>query len=39
VDIQALKRIHRQLVAELGATLDRYQRMLGAEISEGGEPE
>jgi len=39
VDIQALKRIHRQLVAELGATLDRYQRMLGGEISEGGEPE
>jgi len=39
VDIQALKRIHRQLVAELGATLDRYQRMLGTEVSEAGEPE
>jgi cell division initiation protein len=39
VDIQALKRIHRQLVAELGATLDRYQRMLGAERTEAGEPE
>jgi cell division initiation protein len=39
VDIQALKRIHRQLVAELGATLDRYQRMLGAEGAEAGEPE
>ena len=39
VDIQALKRIHRQLVAELGATLNRYQRMLGTEGPEGGEPE
>lgn len=39
VDIQALKRIHRQLVAELGATLDRYQRMLDAEGAEAGEPE
>lgn len=39
VDIQALKRIHRQLVAELGATLDRYQRMLEAEGAEAGEPE
>lgn len=39
VDIQALKRIHRQLGAELGATLDRYQRMFGAERAEAGEPE
>lgn len=39
VDIQALKRIHRQLGAELGATLDRYQRLLEAERAEAGEPE
>src|SRR5512145_1296929 len=29
VDIQALKRIRRQLVEDFGATLDRYQRLLG----------
>lgn len=38
VDIQALKRIRRQLVEDLGATLDRYQRLLGAESLEGAEP-
>ncbi len=39
VDIQALKRIRRQLVEDLGATLERYQRLLGSEGHEGGEPE
>jgi cell division initiation protein len=39
VDIQALKRIRRQLVEDLGATLERYQRMLGAETHEGVDPE
>jgi cell division initiation protein len=38
VDIQALKRIRRQLVEDVGATLDRYQRLLGAENLEGAEP-
>lgn len=38
VDIQALKRIRRQLVEDFGATLDRYQRLLGAESLEGAEP-
>jgi cell division initiation protein len=38
VDIQALKRIRRQLVEDFGATLDRYQRLLGAENLEGAEP-
>jgi cell division initiation protein len=38
VDIQALKRIRRQLVEDLAATLDRYQRLLGAESLEGAEP-
>ncbi len=38
VDIQALKRIRRQLVEDLGATLDRYQRLLGAESLGGAEP-
>jgi len=39
VDILSLKRIRRQLVEDFGATLDRYQRMLGGETAEGGEPE
>ncbi len=39
VDIQALKRIRRQVVEDLGATIERYQRLLGAESREGGEPE
>jgi cell division initiation protein len=39
VEIQALKRIRRQLVEDLGATLERYQRLLGAEAHEGDEPE
>jgi cell division initiation protein len=39
VDIQALKRIRRQLVEDLAATLERYQRLLGSEAHEGGEPE
>ena len=38
MDIQALKRIRRQLVEDFGATLDRYQRLLGAENLEGAEP-
>jgi cell division initiation protein len=38
VDIQALKRIRRQLVEDFAATLDRYQRLLGAESLEGDEP-
>lgn len=37
VDIQALKRIRRQLVEDMDATLDRYRRLLGAERDEGGE--
>ena len=39
VDIQALKRIRRQLVEDLAATVERYQRLLGSESHEGGEPE
>ena len=39
VDIQALKRIRRQLMEDFGATLERYQRMLGAESGEGAEAE
>jgi cell division initiation protein len=39
VDIQALKRIRRQLVEDLDATLARYHRLLGSEVHEGGEPE
>jgi cell division initiation protein len=39
VDIQALKRIRRQLVEDFGATLDRYQRMFSTESHEGSEPE
>jgi cell division initiation protein len=31
VEIQSLKRMRRQLVEDLGATMDRYQRMLTAE--------
>ena len=31
VDIQSLKRMRRQLVEDLGATVERYQRMLSAE--------
>jgi cell division initiation protein len=30
-DIQALKRMRQQLVGDLGATLERYQRLLGAD--------
>jgi cell division initiation protein len=40
VDIQALKRVRRQVVEELGATLDRYRRYLAGETvsdeSDGG---
>ena len=40
VDIQALKRVRRQLVEDLGATLDRYRRYLAGETvsdeSDGG---
>jgi cell division initiation protein len=39
VDIQAFKRIRRQLVEDLGATLERYQRLLGADHPGGGELE
>jgi cell division initiation protein len=39
VDIQALKRIRRQLVEDLGATLERYHRLLGAEGGESTESE
>ena len=35
VDIQALKRIRRQLVEDMDATLDRYRRLLGAERGRG----
>jgi len=31
VEIQALKRMRRQLVEDLGATMERYQRMLATE--------
>jgi len=31
VEIQALKRLRRQLVEDLGATMERYQRMLASE--------
>jgi cell division initiation protein len=37
-DIQALKRIRRQLVGDLAGTLERYQRLLGVE-GEGAEVE
>ena len=33
VDIQALKRVRRQLVEDLGATLDRYRRYLAGETA------
>jgi len=36
VEIQSLKRMRRQLVEELGATMDRYQRMLAAEAEADG---
>jgi len=36
VEIQTLKRMRRQLVEELGATMDRYQRMLAAEAEADG---
>jgi cell division initiation protein len=39
VDIQALKRIRRQLVEDLDATLERYHRLLNAESLEGSEAE
>ena len=35
VEIQSLKRLRRQLVEDLGATMERYQRMLASE----GEPD
>jgi len=31
VEIQSLKRLRRQLVEDLGATMERYQRMLASE--------
>jgi cell division initiation protein len=31
VEIQSLKRVRRQLLEDLAATLDRYQRQLGSE--------
>ncbi len=34
-DIQALKRIRSQLVGDLAGTLERYQRLLGAEAERG----
>jgi cell division initiation protein len=36
VEIQSLKRMRRQLVEDLGATMDRYQRMLTAEAEADG---
>jgi len=36
VEIQSLKRMRRQVVEELGATMDRYQRMLAAEAEADG---
>jgi len=36
VEIQSLKRMRRQLVEDLGATMDRYQRMLTAESEADG---
>jgi cell division initiation protein len=36
VEIQTLKRMRRQLVEELGAPMDRYQRMLAAEAEADG---
>jgi hypothetical protein len=38
VDIHAFKQIRVQLVEDLGATLERYQRLLGFDGLEG-EPE
>ena len=38
-DILALKRIRRQLVEDLDATLDRYRRLLDTERDEGREAE
>jgi len=34
VEIQTLKRMRRQLVEELGSTMERYQRMLTREMEE-----
>jgi cell division initiation protein len=39
VDILALKRIRRQLVEDMDATLERYRRLLGTERDESGEAE
>jgi cell division initiation protein len=36
VEIQSLKRMRRQVIEELGATMDRYQRMLAAEAEAAG---
>jgi cell division initiation protein len=36
VEIQTLKRMRRQLVEDLGATMDRYQRLLAAEAEADG---
>lgn len=36
VEIQALKRMRRQVIEDLGATMDRYQRMLAAEAEAAG---
>jgi len=36
VEIQSLKRMRRLLVEDLGATMDRYQRMLTAEAEADG---
>ena len=36
VEIQSLKRMRRQVVEELGATMDRYQRLLAAEAEADG---
>jgi cell division initiation protein len=36
VEIQTLKRMRRQVVEELGATMDRYQRLLAAEVESHG---
>ena len=39
VDIHAFKQIRIQLVEDLAATLERYQRLLGTDSLEGGEPQ
>jgi cell division initiation protein len=36
VEIQTLKRMRRQLIEDLGATMERYQRMLTAEAETDG---